>query len=420
MTQRLIFEVAAPAGAATSEETLLNAIIDLGSLGIEPAHIDRRRVGFWMQERLADDRQGYGRGSVRSGQPQGLPLAAQVELKADAPDRAILTWLAPPRSTWPRRFVLDMAEPSAGRPLPFPQVQIWPDAHDRVWVTHDGRKLLGYCYSAQYPKPFFYPVIGPSGRPLTRLGHPRDFDGGHDHHRSLWIEHENVNDVCFETEHLHFFAGSDSPLVGIGRIAQRKFLKQEDGPVYARLEMELDWISHSGEALLSEIRRVRIYPLAGREQLIDFDLTFRPRVERVTFGRSTFGILAARVAHSLEVTRAGGRVCTARGGLNEAELHRRPAEWCDYAGPITPDETNGLAIFDHPDNIHHPAIWHVRDDGWMCVAPFAREAVTLRGDESLQLRYRVFAHAGDDTARIASQYADFAYPPAVTRRALQR
>ena len=110
----------------------------------------------------------------------------------------------------------------------------------------------------------------------------------------------------------------------------------------------------------------------------------------------------------------GGGIRNARGGLNEAELHRQPAEWCDYAGPVTPDDANGLAIFDHPDNIHHPALWHVRDDGWMCVAPFGREAVTIAGDESLNLRYRVFVHAGNDVDRIAARYAEYAHPPAMT------
>ena len=393
------FDVAAAAGVEPIEEALLSATIDLAALGIETSQIEMRQVGFRIREHL------FG------GEPVTVP--AQAELPPDAPGRAILTWLAPTSAGAPRRIALEIAERGNGRPPPFPAVQVLPDANDRVWVHFENRNLLGYCYSGQYRKPFFYPVTGPSGRSVTRLGHPRDFSGGHDHHRSLWIEHENVNDVSFETEHLHFFAGTDSPLVGIGRIAHRRFLRQEDGPVYARLEMALDWISHTGEALLSETRRVRVCPLAGREQLIDFDLTFRPQVEQVTFGQSTFGILAARVAHPLEAMRGGGRILNARGQLNEPEVHRQPADWCDYSGPISPVETNGLAIFGHPDNIHHPPLWHVRDDGWMCAAPFARQAVTVRGDETLNFRFRVYVHDGDDAARIAARYAEFARPPGV-------
>ena len=396
----LSFDVAAAAGVEPREEALLSAAIDLETLGVEPAQIEQRQIGFWMQERLPDG--------------QAVSVPAQAEFPPDPQGRIKLTWLAPRSASAPRRVNLEMADRGNGKARPFPAVQVLPDANDRVWVSHDNRNLLGYCYSGQYRKPFFYPVSGPSGRSVTRLGHPRDFGGGHDHHRSLWIEHENVNDVSFETEHLHFFAGSDSPLVGIGRIAHDRFLRQEDGPVYARLEMALAWVSHEGDVLLNEIRRVRVYPLAGGEQLIDFGLTFQPQVEQVTFGQSTFGILAARVAHPLEVMWGGGRILNARGALNEEEVHRQPAEWCDYAGPISPNETNGIAILGHPENIHNPHTWHVRDDGWMCAAPFARHAKTLHSGETLSFRFRVFVHDGDDADRIAARYAEFAQPTAVS------
>ncbi len=396
----LSLDLGVAAGVEPGEEALLSAAVDLETLGVEPAQIEQRQVGFWVRDRLPDG--------------QTVPVPAQAEILAEAQGGVKLTWLAPRSASGPRRVSLEIAERGYGRALPFPAVQVLPDANDRVWISHDNRNLLGYCYSGQYRKPFFYPVNGPGGRSVTRLGHPRDFSGGHDHHRSLWIEHENVNDVSFETEHLHFYAGTDSPLVGIGRIAHNSFLRQEDGPVYARLEMALDWVSHEGEVLLSEFRRVRVYPLAGGEQLIDFDLTFEPQVEQVTFGQSTFGILAARVAHSLESGRGGGRILNARGALNEEGVHRQKAEWCDYSGSISPNETNGIAILGHPVNHHHPHTWHVRDDGWMCAAPFARHAKKLHSGESLSFRFRVFVHDGDDGARIAARYAEFVQPARVS------
>ena len=300
--RRLSFHVAAAAGVEPAEEALLSAAVDLETLGVEPEQVEQRQVGFWVRERLTDG--------------QTVPVPAQADISTDAQGGIKLTWLAPRSASGPRRVGLELAERGSGRALPFPTVQVFPDANDRVWISHDNRNLLGYCYSGQYRKPFFYPVNGPSGRSVTRLGHPRDFSGGHDHHRSLWIEHENVNNVSFETEQLHFYAGSDSQLVGIGRIMHDRFLRQEDGPVYARLELALDWVSHEGDVLLNEIRRVRVYPLAGGEQLIDFDLTFEPQVEQVTFGQSTFGILAARVAHSLESgSGRRARILNARGAL---------------------------------------------------------------------------------------------------------
>ena len=318
----LNFEVTAAGGTAAAEEALLSAEVDLEGLGVEPAQIEQGQIGFRMQERLADG--------------QTVRVAAQAELLPKAQGRIKLTWLAPGSVRVRRRVSLELADRGSGEAVPFAAVQVLPDAYDRVWVSCDNRNVLGYCYSGQYRKPFFHPVTGPSGRSVTRLGHPRDFSGGHDHHRSLWIEHENVNDVSFETEHLHFYTGTDSPLVGIGRIVHDGFLRQEDGPVYARLEIALAWVSHEGEVLLDEIRRVRVCPLAGGEQLIDFDLTFAPRGEQVTFGQSTFGILAARVAHSLESGRGLGRILNAGGALNEAGVHRQAAEWWRLCGADQP------------------------------------------------------------------------------------
>lgn len=396
----LRFDVAAADGLDSRDEAILSAAIDLEALGLDPAQIEERQVGFWLQERLAD------------GPTVRVP--AQAEVLPEPQGRLKLTWLAPRSASATRRVIFEPVERGSGKALPFPAVQVLPDANDRVWVSHDNRNLLGYSYSGQYRKPFFYPVIGPSGRSVTRLGHPRDFEGGHDHHRSLWIEHENVNNVSFETEHLHFYAGTDSPLVGIGRIEHDRFLRQEDGPVYARLEMALDWVSHEGEVLLNEVRRVRVCPLSGGEQLIDFDLTFVPQVEQVTFGQSTFGILAARVAHSLESGRGGGRILNARGEVNEEGVHRQRAEWCDYSGPVGPTETNGIAILGHPENLHYPHTFHVRDDGWMCAAPFGRHAKTIHSGETLRFQFRVFVHDGDDGARVAARYAEFAQPVAVS------
>ncbi len=388
------------AGEERPGESLFRTAIDLAALGIEPSQIEERQVGFWVDENLAEG--------------EKVTVPAQVELPPDGRQQSTLTWLAPAGAHAPRRVKLNASAREEGGALPFPAVRVLPDAGDRVLVRSGEHDLFGYCFSQSVRKPFFYPVNGPSGQSVTRLGHPRDFSGGHDHHRSLWIEHEIVNNVSFETEHLHFFAGTDSTLEGIGRIAHRQFLRQEDGPVFARLEMALDWIDHEEETLLRENRRLRVYPLAGGEQLIDFDLTFEPQVEQVTFGQSTFGILAARVAHSLEAMRGGGRILNARGALNEAEVHRQQAEWCDYSGPVSPTETNGIAILSHPQNLHFPNSWHVRDDGWMCASPFARHAKTINRDETLRFRFRVYVHDGDDPDRIAARFEEYAHPLTVT------
>ena len=77
----LRFDVPAAAVGEPPGEALLSAAVDLGTLGVEPAQIEQRQIGFWMQERLAD------------GQTVSVP--AQAELLLGPQGRIKLTWLAP-------------------------------------------------------------------------------------------------------------------------------------------------------------------------------------------------------------------------------------------------------------------------------------------------------------------------------------
>ena len=79
-----------------------------------------------------------------------------------------------------------------------PRVQIVPQPDDQVSFTVEGVEKLRWHFSPRFPRPFFYPLIGPSGRSLTRTGHPAAPD--HDHHRSLWWAHNNVGGVNFWEE----------------------------------------------------------------------------------------------------------------------------------------------------------------------------------------------------------------------------
>jgi hypothetical protein len=59
----------------------------------------------------------------------------------------------------------------------------------------DGVEKLRWHYGNEYPRPFFFPFNGPSGVSLTRMGHPGA--SNHDHHRSIWFAHHDVNGVDF-------------------------------------------------------------------------------------------------------------------------------------------------------------------------------------------------------------------------------
>ena len=58
---------------------------------------------------------------------------------------------------------------------------------NQVSLQIDGEERTRWHFDAKYPRPFFYPLIGPSGDTLTRMGHPGAQN--HDHHRSVWWAH---------------------------------------------------------------------------------------------------------------------------------------------------------------------------------------------------------------------------------------
>src|SRR5438067_5620058 len=54
----------------------------------------------------------------------------------------------------------------------YPRAMILPQPEDQLSFQVDGREWLRYHAGDREPKPYFYPVMGPSGSPVTRLTHP--------------------------------------------------------------------------------------------------------------------------------------------------------------------------------------------------------------------------------------------------------
>ncbi|MCA9058300.1 MAG: PmoA family protein, partial [Planctomycetaceae bacterium] len=49
-----------------------------------------------------------------------------------------------------------------------PRCRILPEAGHQVSFQIDGREVLRWHEGRDYPRPYFYPVVGPSGQSLTR------------------------------------------------------------------------------------------------------------------------------------------------------------------------------------------------------------------------------------------------------------
>jgi hypothetical protein len=277
-----------------------------------------------------------------------------------------------------------------------------PHPDGRIDFSLAGNLFFTYVYQSEVRKPFFFPVRGPSGDLLTRMGHPHDPTGSHRHHRSLWIAHGDIGGVdCWHDWR-----------TGTGAIVHRRFSDREQGPVCARLVEELEWQSAAGQALLSECRTLTACGAPGADRLLDLAMEFTAARDLV-IGESRFGFLAFRVAEPMTPYDGGGVVRSAEGLFNDL-LCLQPSRWADFSGTVGPGRWAGIAILDHPDNPGSPTPFYCRNDGWLGAACTGNAAMALEEGEHLMLRYRLLIHDGaGDAERLEAAYQQYVSPPVV-------
>lgn len=271
----------------------------------------------------------------------------------------------------------------------FPPVcEVIPLAEQRFSFRVNGREVVCWNASPSAPRPFLYPVIGPSGSELTRMGHPGA--PNHDHHRSVWIAHNKLLGIDFWSE--------ETP----ARIRQSGWLVLEDG-AQGVMAVTLGWFDgHDPAPLVEQEMILALRPLEGHEYLLDWQFRFTPRADQIEFQKTNFGFLAVRVAKSLSAVFGGGQLTDSAGRVGEKAIFGQSAQWVDYSGPIvSPDRrvvTEGITYFDHPGNATFPSRWHVRDDGWMGCAPCLEQGIVISKSQPLSLRYGMFIHSGTPDA----------------------
>jgi hypothetical protein len=281
-------------------------------------------------------------------------------------------------------------------PYQVPRVQVVPQPDDQVSFQVDGQEKLRWHAAPRYPRPFFFPLIGPSGRSLTRMGHPAAPD--HNHHRSFWWAHQNVGGVNFWEER-----------GGTQQIRQDNWVHYQDGPDEAGMVVRLGWYDPH-KVRLVEQELIAVYrPLPSGEGWLELQATFTPVLEQLPLGKTNFGFLGLRVAASISAHYGGGKLTNSEGVVGEKELFAKTARWVDYSGPIVGETWEGVTWFDHPSNPRYPTAWHVRDDGWMSAAFCLQDEYKLEKAKPLRLRYGFHVHAKAVDAKAAeARHKEFA------------
>lgn len=241
-----------------------------------------------------------------------------------------------------------------------------------------------YRYNS-HPKPFFHPLNTPAGHCLS-LFEPHD----HVWQRGLWFAFKFVNGDNFWEERETY--GRQET---VGAVAIQQDL---DGKVY--LNTRLKWLVPQDHAtVITEERRITYAPFIAEAYALD--LTFSLRAMRdLTLDRTPFttwggyGGLAFRGTRNWQET----RLLFADGSTSERPTGQH-APWCDLAGKLDggPEQSGGLAFFDHPDNPRYPTPWYGNCQPGMHFVNAAllfEEPMTLAEGATLTLRYRVLVHDG--------------------------
>lgn len=289
-----------------------------------------------------------------------------------------------------------------------PRCQVIPEAGHEVSFQIDGREVLRWHEGRDYPRPYFYPVVGPAGVSLTRMGHPGA--SNHDHHQSLWFAHNKVLGIDFW--------GNQSGAT----IRQLQWLAYEDSDAACRMAVLLGWYDgHNPAPLLKQQLICEVRPCdRPLEFTIELQSEFVPESESLEFQQTNFGFLAVRVAKSISGHFGGGSLTSSAGLTGEKAIFGKPARWMDYSGDIgrQQPQIEGLTLLDHPQNPGQPTGWHVREDGWMCASPTMQTSLSTTRQAPLQLRYQLLVHAGPvDSARNEQLWQQFAESrPLLVRR----
>ena len=268
---------------------------------------------------------------------------------------------------------------------------------DGVKVTVDGKLFTCYKFATTQKYPYFWPVNGPaSGKSVTT-----ETSEPYPHHHSLLFGCDRVNGGNYWQD-----VNERGQILSQGP----KIVKASGRQVV--LTDECLWRQPGKEAVIRDMRRIRISAPSEDIRLIDFYITVEPLTD-ITILKNNHSLFSARMVPELSV-KSGGTLVNAEGKSGEKGTWGVASPWCDYFG--TRDGiTEGLSILQHPQNRWFPSKWFTRDYGFFSPTPMnwlEGGKLELPKGKKLKLRYRVAVHTGDTKkADIAGIFEQYKQPP---------
>ena len=300
----------------------------------------------------------------------------------------------------------------------------------KIDVVVDGQLFTSYRYSADYEKPFLFPVYSPNGSVVTR-GYPLEPRKGeridHPHHTGLWFNHGNVNGLDFWNNSSAIKNKEKYGHIVVTRISDAQGGKE------GRIKVLSEWRDQQENVLLEETTE---YIIRGTKdsRTIDHISTLKA-VQAVTFTDNKEGMIAIRVDRSFEEPTKESMVFTdehgnptevkvqadntgvngvyySSSGFTGGKVWSTRNDWVLLTG-----EKDGSVItfgfFDHPDNVGYPFHSHARGYGLFACNNLGSHVYNKQDDEiihhlakgeTLVLKHRFYIESG--TERISKERAD--------------
>lgn len=293
---------------------------------------------------------------------------------------------------------------------------------DKVTIEHNGKLVTNYLYRDNAAKkPYFWPVIGPTGKRMTRAFPMEMVEGehhDHPHHRSVWFGHQGVagTDTWLEeASKNHKGEKQKAFLTTLGSTAHKAFTEISANQDQAVIRSSNDYLDSQGKPLMAD-ERTMVFQLSEDKLILDFDITLIAKYGDVELEDKKDAGLNVRIPTTMTLKNGTGNIINSE-GIRDGETWSKKAAWVDYHGPVE-GEHLGIAMFNHPSSFRHPTRWHVRDYGLFTANAFGMKSLdesdesgtfTLKKDENVELRHRIIFHKGNNVdAKIAEAFKAYA------------
>ena len=292
----------------------------------------------------------------------------------------------------------------------------------KVVIEYDGKLVTNYWYRDHVAnKPYFWPVMGPSEKSMTRAFPMATIDGeqhDHPHHRGVWFGHQGVGGTDTWLEAASKDAKGDKQqefLASLGTIAHTAFTEISANENQAVIRSNNDYLDSAGKQLMADERSM-IFRMSKGQLVLDFDIRLCGKYGDIELQDMKDAGLNVRVPTSMSLTDGKGQIVNSVGD-RDGDAWAKMAEWVDYNGQVD-GEHLGVAFLNHPSSFRHPTRWHVRDYGLFTANAFGPHSLdptaesgtfTLTRGDSIDLRHRIIFHDGDEkAAKIAEAYRAYA------------